>query len=49
MAVDIDTSNGFRASRPHLLSEAAVLGTEPLRNYDVSPDGQRFLMVASVA
>ena len=46
MAVDIATTPGFAAGKSRMLFEgryepAAV----PLDNYDVSPDGQRFLML----
>jgi Tol biopolymer transport system component len=46
MAVDIITQSGFTAGKPHMLFEGPFLlspGTLP--NYDVSPDGQHFLML----
>ncbi len=46
MAVDIDAQPGFTAGKPRVLFEGRYEpppGTSP--NYDVSPDGQRFLMV----
>jgi Tol biopolymer transport system component len=46
MAVDVTTQPVFAAGRPRKLFEAPYLptsGTFP--NYDVSPDGQHFLMV----
>ena len=46
MAVDIATQPGFAAGKPKALFEGQYLqtpGTVP--NYDVSPDGQRFLML----
>jgi Tol biopolymer transport system component len=46
MAVDISTHQGFTAGKPRMLFEGRyepTAGTLP--NYDVSPDGQRFLMV----
>jgi len=46
MAVDIATQPGFAAGRPRVLFEGRynpAQGTTP--NYDVSPDGQRFLMI----
>ena len=49
MAVDIATQPGFAAGKPRMLFEgpyAADPGTFP--NYDVSPDGQRFLMLKPV-
>jgi Tol biopolymer transport system component len=46
MAVDIATHSGFAAGKPRVLFEGRYeppAGTTP--NYDVSPDGQRFLMI----
>jgi len=46
MAVDVDTGTAFRAGSPLRLFEgeyAHVVWGET--NYDVSPDGQRFLMI----
>jgi hypothetical protein len=46
MAVDIATQPSFTAGKPRMLFEGpyvATTGTFP--NYDVSPDGQRFLML----
>jgi eukaryotic-like serine/threonine-protein kinase len=46
MAVDIATQPSFTAGKPRVLFEAHYVpppGTTP--NYDVSPDGQRFLMI----
>ncbi len=50
LAVDVDTGADFTASEPRLLFEerydlVAGIG----RNYDVSPDGQRFLMVSDTS
>jgi hypothetical protein len=45
MDVDIATQPGFAAGRPRMLFEGpylSLLATIP--SYDVSPDGQRFLM-----
>jgi Tol biopolymer transport system component len=46
MAVDIVTQPSFAAGKPHILFEGPYVPT-PLTfpNYDVSPDGQRFLML----
>jgi serine/threonine protein kinase len=46
MAVDISAQPGFEAGKPKVLFEGPYLPT-PLTfpNYDVSPDGQRFLML----
>jgi serine/threonine-protein kinase len=50
MAVEIDTHDGFVPGKPKILFEGHSVPTsnpEYVRaNYDVSPDGQRFLMVA---
>jgi serine/threonine-protein kinase len=49
MAVDVTTQPTFAAGKPRLLFEArqyvpnSLVGLRP--NYDVSPDGQRFLML----
>jgi hypothetical protein len=48
MAVDIDTSKGLNAGRPHLLFDTAQGGTTPLHSYDVAADGQRFIMTKPV-
>ncbi len=46
MAVDITTQPGFAAGTPRMLFEGRYdLAPFPTTNYDVSPDGQRFLMV----
>ncbi len=51
MAVDITTQPGFSAGTPHLLFEGQY-HFQPgasLSNYDVTPDGQRFIMIKSDA
>ena len=46
MAVDITTQPGFSAGKPRMLFEGQYEPTPTsLTNYDVSADGQRFLMV----
>jgi len=47
MAVDITTEPSFTAGSPRTLFEGAYLGSpsREVPNYDVSADGQRFLMV----
>ncbi len=50
MAVDITTQPSFSAGKPRMLFEGPV-PADPVRrsaNYDVSPDGQRFLMLKPV-
>ena len=46
MAVDIATQPGFAAGKPRMLFEGPYVPTPATSpNYDVSPDGQRFLML----
>jgi Tol biopolymer transport system component len=46
MAVDIATQPGFIVGKPRMVFEGPYMPTPAtLPNYDVSPDGQRFLMV----
>jgi eukaryotic-like serine/threonine-protein kinase len=46
MAVDIATLPSFAAGKPRMLFEGSYLPTAAtIQNYDVSPDGQRFLML----
>jgi eukaryotic-like serine/threonine-protein kinase len=46
MAVDISTQPGFAAGKPRMLFEGRYESPPfPIANYDVSPDGQRFLML----
>jgi hypothetical protein len=45
MAVAVATAPSFAASRPRMLFEGRYGATGIVRPYDVSPDGQRFLMV----
>ena len=49
MAVEVTGQPGFAAGKPRLLFEGKYLPT-PLTfpNYDVSPDGQRFLMLKPI-
>ncbi|MGD2246428.1 MAG: protein kinase [Candidatus Aminicenantes bacterium] len=44
-AVDLRTEPEFSPSSPRLLFEKRYGGTTPVRGYDISLDGQRFLMV----
>jgi serine/threonine protein kinase/Tol biopolymer transport system component len=49
MAADIATQLGFAAGKPRMLFEGPYLPTpSTIPNYDVSPDGQRFLMLKPV-
>jgi serine/threonine-protein kinase len=45
MAVDIVTQPTLRPGKPHLVFERAFAKGGPWRNYDVSRDGRRFLML----
>jgi Tol biopolymer transport system component/predicted Ser/Thr protein kinase len=45
MAVEIATQPGFAAGKPRMLFEGQYEGGGSLANYDISPDGQRFLMI----
>jgi serine/threonine protein kinase len=46
--VDVRTDGGFAASKPRLLFEGSGYGTAvPVRSWDLSFDGRRFLMVKS--
>jgi Tol biopolymer transport system component/predicted Ser/Thr protein kinase len=49
MAVDIATQPGFAAGKPRMLFEGRYeVAPFPVDNYDISPDGQRFLMLKPV-
>jgi hypothetical protein len=48
MAVDIATQPGFAAGNPHMLFEGRYLAPGTLPNYDVSLDGEHFLMLKPV-
>ena len=46
MAVEVTTQPSFAVGKPRVLFTGEyVLASVPVSNYDVSPDGQRFLMV----
>jgi Tol biopolymer transport system component len=45
-SVDVQTESGFSASKPKLVFEQPGYGNgSPIRCWDISPDGERFLMV----
>ena len=48
MAVPITTTPTFSAGPPRVLFEGPFRIDGPFRGYDVTPDGQRFLMVREV-
>jgi hypothetical protein len=46
MVVDLQTGPGFTALKPRVLFEQPDYSRgSPIRGWDISPDGQRFLMV----
>ena len=45
MAVDVTSQPTYMAGKPKVLFEGQYGSTAPLRGYDVTPDGRRFLMV----
>jgi Tol biopolymer transport system component len=45
MVVDVESLAEFRAGTPRLLFEGSHVYTVGQRNYDVTPDGQRFVMI----
>ena len=46
MAVEVETEPVFKSGTPHSLFEGSFEpAPPPYRNYDVSPDGERFVMV----
>ncbi len=45
MTVDIDTSKGFEAGTPRRMFTAPATAT--VQGWDLSPDGKRFLFVAT--
>ncbi len=44
MVVDVTTEPVFRRSPPRLLFDQPYGESNPIRNYDISRDGQRFVM-----
>jgi hypothetical protein len=48
MAVPITAAPTFSADSPRMLFEGPFRTDGPFRGYDVTPDGQRFLMVREV-
>lgn len=45
MTVPIQPGSGFAAGTPQVVFKGACLAPQAGRTYDVSPDGQRFLMI----
>ena len=45
MVATVDTKRAFRAERPHRLFSGAYDGEGRLGEYDVAPDGRRFVMI----
>ncbi len=48
MVASVRTQPTFNAETPALLFEQSYLGNDNASNYDVSPDGQHFLMIEKV-
>ena len=48
MVVDVNLESTFTRSRPRILFEGPYLETTPIRSYDVSPNGDRFVMLTRV-
>ena len=48
MAVDISTGPAFHAGRVRRLFEGPYFEIAPSRHYDITADGQRFLMVLPI-
>ena len=44
LAVDVDTRTGFSAGRPRLVLSGVYAAQDGGQDFDVSPDGQTFLM-----
>ena len=49
MVVDIGTEPTFSPGRPSVLFEGQFVSLPYTANYDVAPDGQRFLMIQPIA
>ena len=47
MVADLATTPEFRQSRPRKLLDAPRFGTYPIESYDISPDGERFVIATS--
>ena len=45
LAVEIETEGGLRPGRPRVLFEKELEFDASARNYDISPHGERFVMV----
>jgi len=45
MSVDVDTRSGFSASLPRELFSGGFAVGFPIRTWDVTPDGERFLVI----
>jgi Tol biopolymer transport system component len=49
MAVEVTTGTSFVAGKPRVLFEGQYFGSPGFLNFDVAPDGQRFLMLKEPA
>ena len=45
MAVEVTLSPAFSATKPRMLFERRIQRVPNFRNYDVAPDGRRFLVL----
>ena len=45
MVVTVQTESTFSAGNPELLTEGLYFNRNSARDYDIAPDGQRFLML----
>ena len=48
MAVDVSGESTLTRSRPQMLFEGPLVGMNPIRGLDLSPDGTRFVMLTRV-
>lgn len=48
MVVDVSLAPTFTAGKPRMLFEARFPSSSPHRNYDVTTDGRRFVMVQDI-
>ena len=47
MVADVATTPEFRQSRPRKLLDVPDFGSTPIESYDISPDGDRFVIATS--
>jgi hypothetical protein len=49
IAVDVETTKQFQFGRPRLLFEGAYSVNSPMRGYDITPDGEHFVLTGRTA